>query len=73
MVTWNLEYEKDVPIINYCTENNKGIFIKKALDSGNAVLSAEAGSIRKSFDMIFNKTFGCEKNAQRLISQSIPK
>ena len=52
MVTWNLGYEEDIPIINYCTENNKGIFIKKALDSGNAVLSAKASSIRKSFDMI---------------------
>ena len=52
MVTWNLGYKEDVPIINYCTENNKGIFIKKALDSGNAVLSTETGSIRKSFDMI---------------------
>ena len=52
MVTWNLGYKEDVPIINYCTENKKGIFIKKALDSGNAVLSTETGSIRKSFDMI---------------------
>ena len=52
MVTWNLEYDGDIPIINYCTEHNKGILIKKALNSGNAVLSAGFNPVKSSFDMI---------------------
>lgn len=37
MVTWNLSHDEEVPVIDYCLANNKGVLIKKALASGHAV------------------------------------
>ena len=53
MVTWNLGYDDDLPVIDYCAENNKGVFVKKALNSGHATLSNGVVSIQKSLKMIF--------------------
>ena len=52
MVTWNLEYHHEVPVIDYCQQHDKGVFIKKALASGHATLEG-SNPVQKSFDMIF--------------------
>ena len=56
MVTWNLQYDAEVPVINYCRDHNKGVFIKKALASGHAALPSDKDPVKKSFDMIFGHT-----------------
>ena len=35
MVTWNLAYNDEIPVIDRCLELNKGVLIKKALASGH--------------------------------------
>ncbi len=35
MVTWNLQYQEDVPVIDYCQQQSVGVLIKKALASGH--------------------------------------
>jgi aryl-alcohol dehydrogenase-like predicted oxidoreductase len=52
MVTWNLEYSDELPVIDYCALHNKGVFIKKALASGHAASSIAKNSINKSFQMV---------------------
>nr|VFJ89191.1 MAG: Predicted oxidoreductase [Candidatus Kentron sp. H]VFJ91211.1 MAG: Predicted oxidoreductase [Candidatus Kentron sp. H]VFJ97749.1 MAG: Predicted oxidoreductase [Candidatus Kentron sp. H] len=56
MVTWNLAYDRDLPVIDYCYAQGKGALIKKALDSGHAPGHATNPSkvdpIRKTFEMI---------------------
>ena len=41
MVTWNLNEEADIPVVDYAQAHNKGIFIKKGLASGHACLKGE--------------------------------
>lgn len=53
MVTWNLQHENELPVINYCHEHNKGVLIKKALASGHAALAPDGDPVQTSFDMIF--------------------
>ncbi len=53
MVTWNLAYDGDLPVIDYCHKHGKGVLIKKALASGHATLSPDEDPVGKSFDMIF--------------------
>lgn len=52
MVTWNLQYDDELPVIDYCREHHKGVLIKKALASGHATLAGE-DPIQKTFDMLF--------------------
>jgi len=52
MVTWNLEYSDELPVIDYCSLHNKGVFIKKALASGHAAKSIADNSVNKSFQMV---------------------
>lgn len=35
MLTWNLQYQDEVPVIDYCHERGLGVLIKKALASGH--------------------------------------
>lgn len=35
MVTWNLQHQDEVPVIDYCHQHSKGVLIKKALASGH--------------------------------------
>ncbi|MGD9659635.1 MAG: aldo/keto reductase [Porticoccaceae bacterium] len=49
MVTWNRDYNDDVPVIDYCHQHQKGVLIKKALASGH-LASTPAGD---SLQMIF--------------------
>lgn len=53
MVTWNLQYDEELPVINYCRDHHKGVLIKKALASGHATLSPDEDSVQKTFDMLF--------------------
>lgn len=54
MVTWNLSYNDEVPVIDYCHEHDKGVLIKKALASGHLTTKSEEDPVRASFSMIFN-------------------
>lgn len=53
MVTWNLQHDAEVPVIDYCHKHNKGVLIKKALASGHAALHDEGDPVQNSFKMIF--------------------
>lgn len=57
MVTWNLTHDDDLPVIEYCHAEGKGVLIKKALDSGHVASSNPAGArtadpVRETFEMI---------------------
>lgn len=52
MVTLNLQHREE-PVIDYCRQHNKGVLIKKALDSGHAALRPGEDPVLKSFEMIF--------------------
>ncbi len=53
MVTWNLQHDAEVPVIDYCQQHNKGVLIKKALASGHAALSDNEDPVQQSFQMLF--------------------
>ncbi len=53
MVTWNLQYNQEVPVIDYCQRHNKGVLIKKALASGHAAQITNKDPVQQSFKMIF--------------------
>lgn len=54
MVTWNLQYKEEVPVIDYCQTHNKGVLIKKALASGHATHKTNEDPLKQSFEMIFS-------------------
>jgi hypothetical protein len=56
MVTHNLDYRDEVAVIDYAGDRGVGVFIKKALSSGNALLGdnlAEGDIVQRSFDCIY--------------------
>ena len=53
MVTWNLQYKEEVPVIDYCQTHNKGVLIKKALASGHVTQTTDEDPVQQSFEMIF--------------------
>lgn len=53
MVTWNLQSDEELPVINYCRDHHKGVLIKKALASGHATLSPDEDPVQKTFNMLF--------------------
>lgn len=54
MATLNLTNDHDLPVINRAYELNKGVIIKKGLQSGHADKSAGGSGIEESFKYIFN-------------------
>lgn len=57
MVTYNLEETADKAVIDRAEEMNKGVFIKKAFNSGNALHAGELGtpaSSESTMDFIFS-------------------
>ncbi|MBN0988380.1 aldo/keto reductase [Amphritea pacifica] len=52
MVTYNLDYRDEQPVIDYALAAQKGIFIKKALASGHIAQASEADPVRASFDLV---------------------
>jgi len=53
MVTWNLAYQEEVPVIDLCLQEGRGVLIKKALASGHATLARGEDPVTRSFAMIF--------------------
>jgi aryl-alcohol dehydrogenase-like predicted oxidoreductase len=56
MVTHNLDYTDEVAVIDYAADRGVGVFIKKALSSGNALLGdnpAGEDIVQQSFDCIY--------------------
>ena len=54
MATLNLSDAHDLPVINRAHELNKGVIIKKGLQSGHADKSAGGGGVEQAFEYIFN-------------------
>lgn len=59
MVTYNLRERDERPVIDYCAQHHKGVFIKKALASGHlcqtdARTGAEANPVQASMDFVLN-------------------
>ncbi len=52
MVTWNLDYDGDRPVIDDCYERGVGVLIKKALASGHAAV-ADGDPVRTTFARLF--------------------
>lgn len=42
MVTWNLQHQTEIPVIDYAYRHNKGVLIKKALASGHVAQARTA-------------------------------
>ncbi len=55
MVTYNLAYQDEISVLDFCQQHNKGVFIKKALASGH-VFSKDDNALQKSMDFIFSHT-----------------
>ena len=53
MATLNLSDDHDIPVIARAHELNKGVVIKKGLQSGHADKSAGGGGVEKAFEHIF--------------------
>jgi len=51
MVTYNLKENNDREVLDYCLNNNKGVFIKKALASGH--VKGDKG-VEESFNFVFS-------------------
>ncbi len=54
MVTYNPGYTDDEAVIDHAFANNKGVLIKKALNSGHDCKNGENG-LEKNFDFVLNK------------------
>ena len=52
MVTYNLNEQAEMPVLDYALAHNKGILIKKALASGHACLEGE-DPVEKSMELVF--------------------
>lgn len=53
MATHNLSYSDEIDVLDYAAENNKAIFVKKALASGHICSSTYEDPIQASMDFIF--------------------
>ncbi len=55
MVTFNLNEQSEKPVLTYAEQQNKGIFVKKALASGHVCNNAERSPLEASFDLVFSQ------------------
>jgi len=55
MVTFNTDYDAELPVIDYAATHNKGIIIKKAFASGHIIERDIDDPIKASFTTIFNQ------------------
>jgi aryl-alcohol dehydrogenase-like predicted oxidoreductase len=53
MVTHNLDYQDELPVIEKAHELGKAVFIKKAFASGHITHGSKADAVKKSFQCIF--------------------
>lgn len=51
MLTWNLQYQDEVPVIDYCQRHGVGVLIKKALASGHLAGNNLSGSALPTNDL----------------------
>ncbi|MDX2424187.1 MAG: aldo/keto reductase [Amphritea sp.] len=52
MITYNLNQQEELPVIDYALAQQKGIFIKKALASGHITQGLTTDPVRASFDLV---------------------
>ncbi len=52
MATYNLSYQDELPVLNYCLEHNKGVLLKKALASGH-LPHGEQHPLEASLKLVF--------------------
>lgn len=55
MVTFNVQERSEQAVLDYAAENNKGIFIKKALASGHVCTNVNESPLEASFDLVFSQ------------------
>lgn len=53
MVTHNLGYQEEEPVIHYAHAHDTGVFIKKAFASGHSTVEEGVDAVTQSFDCIF--------------------
>lgn len=53
MVTYNLNEQAELPVLDYAATHGKAILIKKALASGHVCLAPGEDPVRASFELIF--------------------
>lgn len=54
MVTYNLNEQAELPVLEYAKAHNKGIFIKKALASGHICSLPHQSCLEASFELVFS-------------------
>jgi aryl-alcohol dehydrogenase-like predicted oxidoreductase len=54
MATRNLSDDHDLPVIDAALQNNKGVLVKKGLQSGHAAQSAGGPGVEESFKHVFS-------------------
>lgn len=54
MVSYNLGWRAEEPVIAKCAETGCGVLVKKAFNSGNAVVEGESDIIFETFKLIFS-------------------
>jgi len=52
MATFNLDYRDEKPVIDYCAQNNKAVFVKKAFGSGHLINGTNA--LQDTMDLLLN-------------------
>lgn len=52
MATYNLGHREELPVLDYCAKNNKGILLKKALASGH-LANGEKNPLEASLKLVF--------------------
>ncbi len=55
MATANLEYDEERPVLTLAAEKNKGVIIKKGLQSGHADRSAGGGGVERAFGHVLQQ------------------
>lgn len=53
MVTYNLNEQAELPVIDYAAAHGKAILVKKALASGHVCLSPGVDPVKASFELLF--------------------
>lgn len=52
MATFNLDYQDEKPVLDYCAQHSKAVFVKKAFGSGHLVGDADA--VQRTMDLVLN-------------------
>jgi aryl-alcohol dehydrogenase-like predicted oxidoreductase len=55
MVSYNIEFKDDEPIIDYCAVHSKGVLIKKAFGSGHICYKQYGNPVQDNMNFIFSK------------------